>query len=408
MKSGTPNPRHDGESGFVLLAAIVLVVLLLISLAIAAPKVAQSIQRDKELETIHRGEQYRLAIKLYYQKFGSYPTSIDQLLNTNNMRFLRQRYTDPMTGKDDWKPILFGHAHVRPLGFFGKPLSAVGGIAASGVVGGGMTPGMYAIEPASTDANGVPTGGTGSSDDTTGGTGSSWGSTSGFGSGNGGFGSGSSGFGSGSSLGSSGSSFGSGSSLGSSSSGFGSGSNLGSSSSGFGSSTSGFGSSGSGFGSSTSGFGSSSTTDGGSTLGSGFGSAGSTSGSTFGSNGVGPIVGFTLPVKKASLIDYMEQTAYNKWEFNYDPAADQLQQAVSLFGGGATMNNSSSGSTATGFGSNSSTNGSGSLFGSSSGFGSSGFGTSNSNSGTSNSGTQNGTNPPTTNPQSPDPNSPQQ
>ena len=97
----------EGESGFVLLAVIFLTVVLLISLAIAAPKIAKSIQRDKELETIHRGEQYKRALKLYYQKFGSYPTSIDQLVQTNQMRFLRRKYKDPLTGKDDWKPVLF-------------------------------------------------------------------------------------------------------------------------------------------------------------------------------------------------------------------------------------------------------------------------------------------------------------
>ncbi len=386
MFSRSHNSRHDGESGFVLLAAIVLVVLLLISLAIAAPKVAQSLQRDKDLETIHRGEQYRRAIKLYYQKFGAYPTSVKQLLNTNNLRFLREEYTDPLTGKNDWKPILFGHAHVRPLGFFGKPLSAVGGIAASGVMGGGMTPGMYAIEPSSTDANGNPTSGSSGSDNSTGNTDNANGG--GFGSSNG-----SMGGGFGASSGSTGSGM-----FGNSQSGFGGsfGSSFGSGGSGFGAGNDMFGASNSGIGSSTSGLGSTTSPTSGSSLGSGFG----TSATTFGGSGTGPIVGFTLPVTRPSVIDYMEQTAYNKWEFNYDPAADMLQQATSLLGGGATMNNSSSATTANsfGFGSNSSTNGSNSLFGSSN------SGTSNAGA-TSNSGTQGSG---TTNPQSPTPDSPQQ
>lgn len=372
------NPRHDGESGFVLLAAIVLVVLLLISLAIAAPKVAQSIQRDKELETIHRGEQYRLAIKKYYTQFTAYPTSVKQLLNTNNMRFLRQEYTDPETGKDDWKPVLFGQAHVRPLGFFGKPLSAVGGIAASGALGGGMTPGMYAIQPTSTDANGVPIAGSGTDDTTDTTMPSSFGP--GIASNNntmgGSFGSsGQSEFGSSSGIGNS--SFGQQNGGFGSSSGFGSNSGIGSSS--------GFGSN-SGFGSQTgTGFGTS-----------GAGGVNSTSGTTFGANGTGPIVGFTLTLKKPSLVDYMEQTAYNKWEFNYDPAADLLQQGVSLFGGGASVNNSNSATTAMGANSN----GNNSL-----------FPTQNGNSGTQNGnpGTPTGTNPTTpTTPQPQNPDNPQQ
>jgi len=283
----------DRESGYVLLAVIFLTVILLVSLAIAAPKIARSIQRDKELETIHRGEQYKRALKLYYQKFGRYPTSIDQLVETNEVRYLRKKYKDPLTGKDDWKPVLFGQAHVRPLGFFGQPLMTVG---LAGTVS------MYAATASTTtDANGVPI----ASPDQSG-AGASPGS-SGFGS-NAGFGS------SGSSFGSSGSSFGS------------SGSSFGSSGSSFGSSGSSFGSSGSSFGSPTS------TSAPGSTTTSPFGSNGTgTSATTFG--GGGPIVGFTLPIDKPSLIEYKQQNRYNKWEFNYDPMEDQAQALSGLSGG---------------------------------------------------------------------------
>lgn len=282
-----PVPRaeardSEAEQGYVLVAVIFLTVVLLITLAIAAPKIAMSIQRDKELETIHRGEQYKRAIKLYYQKYGSYPTSIDQLVETNQIRFLRKKYTDPLTGKDDWKPVFFGQAHVRPLGFFGQPLMTAG-------LSGGAS--MYAVAATTTtDANGVPI----ASPDQSGigGTGGLAGATgSGFGSPSSGFGSPSSGFGSPSSP----------------SSGIGS---QGGSSSMFGSPTP------------TSGTGSSSP----------FGSSGSgTSATTFG--GGGPIVGFTLPVDKPSLIEYKLQKRYNKWEFNYDPMEDQAQALAGLSGG---------------------------------------------------------------------------
>jgi type II secretory pathway pseudopilin PulG len=281
--------ENDAEAGYVLLAVIFLTLILLVSLAIAAPKIAVSIQRDKELETIHRGQQYKRALKLYYQKYGSYPTSIDQLKETNEIRFLRKVYTDPLTGKADWKPVLFGQAHVRPLGFFGQPLMTAGGIA------GGAS--MYAATATTgTDANGVPI--AGGDQSASGAAGSS--TNSGFGS-------------SGSSLGSSGSSFGS------------SGSSLGSSGSNFGSTPG-----------NSSMFGSSTPTGGtGTSSSSPFGSSGSgTSATTFG--GGGPIVGFTLPVDKPSLIEYKLQKRYNKWEFNYDPAEDQAQALSGLAGGGTT------------------------------------------------------------------------
>jgi len=45
------------------------------------------------------------AIQHFYKKFNRYPNKIEELENTNNVRFLRRRYTDPMnrdpaTGKE--------------------------------------------------------------------------------------------------------------------------------------------------------------------------------------------------------------------------------------------------------------------------------------------------------------------
>ena len=111
-----------GEEGYLLLSVLVLVFLMLLFLSVAAPRVAKEIQRDKEEETLQRGLQYQRAIRLYYKKFGNYPTDIKQLENTNEIRFLRKRYTDPMTGKDDWRIIHLGEAKVPPMGMFGQPL----------------------------------------------------------------------------------------------------------------------------------------------------------------------------------------------------------------------------------------------------------------------------------------------
>jgi type II secretory pathway pseudopilin PulG len=300
----------------VLIAVLFLVALILIGLAVAAPKMAKAIQRDKELELTHRGEQYKRAIKLYYRKFGSYPSSIDQLMNTNQVRFLRKRYKDPMTNKDDWKLVYFGQAHVQPLGLFGQALAGTGLAGAAGGVG---QPIAGAVGGAT---NGSTSGAFGSSSGSS--SGSSFGSSSGSS-----FGSSS---GSGSSFGSSsGSSFG-GSSSGSSGSSFGSGTGT---TGGTDTGGSGFGSSsGSSFGSSSgSGFGSATGTSTGSTpgttgTGGAFGSSGSTSSSL---GGVGPIVGVVIPDTRASIKEYKKQKHYNEWEFVYNPVEDQLQGAM---GGG--------------------------------------------------------------------------
>lgn len=132
--------RRPSEEGYILVAVIFMLAILILSLAVALPRVREDIQRDREVETMHRGKQYVRAIQLYYRKFGSYPPSVDALVKTNNIRFLRKQYIDPTTGKDDWKPILYGQ-NKTPLamGFFGQPLAgtALAGIGPSG--GNGLT-----------------------------------------------------------------------------------------------------------------------------------------------------------------------------------------------------------------------------------------------------------------------------
>jgi type II secretory pathway pseudopilin PulG len=115
-------PHGDNsESGYVLLAVLFLVAIILIGLAVAAPKMAQDIRRDKETELYHRGLQYARAIRLYYRLTGNYPTDLSQLENTNNIRFLRKRYVDPITGQP-FRIIHQGEAKVPLFGLFGQPL----------------------------------------------------------------------------------------------------------------------------------------------------------------------------------------------------------------------------------------------------------------------------------------------
>jgi type II secretory pathway pseudopilin PulG len=127
------------EEGYILVSVMFMLALLIIAMAVAMPKISADIQRDRELETFHRGMQYRRAIQLDYKKFNQYPPNIDALVKTNNIRFLRKRYIDPITGKDDWKPIMFGQ-NKAPLamGFFGQPL---GGAGFGGAVLAGTGPG---------------------------------------------------------------------------------------------------------------------------------------------------------------------------------------------------------------------------------------------------------------------------
>ena len=125
--------RYDGEQGFMLLGVVVLIFLVLLALSVAAPKVAQDLRRDREVEAIHRANEYVRAIQLYYKKFGHYPGNMDQLEKSNNIRFLRQKYADPLTGKPDWRLIHVGEAKTTVKGFFGQPLAGLPGATAGGL-----------------------------------------------------------------------------------------------------------------------------------------------------------------------------------------------------------------------------------------------------------------------------------
>ena len=80
------------------------------------------------------------AIRLYYNKFGQYPGSIEQLQKSNNQRFLRQKYLDPLTGKDDWRLIHVGENKTKVKGFFGEDLPGLaGGLGAASSLSSGTS-----------------------------------------------------------------------------------------------------------------------------------------------------------------------------------------------------------------------------------------------------------------------------
>jgi type II secretory pathway pseudopilin PulG len=331
--------KKPSEEGYMLLAVICMLALLTISLSVAVPDVTKSIQHDRDVETMHRGKQYIRAIQLYYRKFGSYPPSVDALVNTNNIRFLRKKYVDPITRKDDWKPIYFGQ-NKAPLamGFFGQPLG-----------GAGMN-------------GGAPIAGVGPS-----GTGGMPGQTgTGFGSGFGGP------TGGGSSSISAGSIFGNSSPTGGSGSIFGSDNGSSVPTGSTGSPTDSSGNTGSG--NSASGSPTDTSANGGSTgstgTGTGSGFMSGQNGQTFGGGG---IIGVEPASPKEAILVYKKKTHYNEWEFTYSPLSDMMQQAggnTGMIGQpvGNGVGGSGTGSTGSTFGGSG-----GSGFGSSSGsFGSSG------------------------------------
>ncbi|HTS35869.1 MAG TPA: hypothetical protein VMH04_09370 [Candidatus Solibacter sp.] len=133
---------HSRQEGYVLLTLLLMVALMIIAAAAMVTSIASDIRRERETEMIHRGVQYSRAIKAYYKKFGRYPTKIEDLENSNNLRFLRKRYKDPMTGQD-FKLLHFGDVKLSMSGGMGgtmiqgaNPIGGNGGL--NGAVTGGL------------------------------------------------------------------------------------------------------------------------------------------------------------------------------------------------------------------------------------------------------------------------------
>jgi type II secretory pathway pseudopilin PulG len=93
--------------------------LFLALLAIAAlavlPDIAFQVKRDREEELIHRAVAYSRGIRRYFKKYGRYPNRIEELENTNNLRFIRKRYTDPVNNNQDFTILRLGDPRLAGL-----------------------------------------------------------------------------------------------------------------------------------------------------------------------------------------------------------------------------------------------------------------------------------------------------
>ena len=103
------NPAQRGpESGYALLALLASSAILLAALALSIPRMAMQAQRVKDTQVIERGKQYERAIKLYYREHKKYPEELDDLEETDGVRYLRRRYKDPLSRTGEWRLIHMG------------------------------------------------------------------------------------------------------------------------------------------------------------------------------------------------------------------------------------------------------------------------------------------------------------
>ena len=97
--------NRSRESGFALLIIFLMAAAVAIMLYQQLPRTAFESMRGKEQLLIDHGEQYTRALQLYVSKLKSYPQNLDDLEKAGGTRFLRRRFKDPFTGKDDWRII---------------------------------------------------------------------------------------------------------------------------------------------------------------------------------------------------------------------------------------------------------------------------------------------------------------
>src|SRR5687767_3340361 len=108
-----PDRLRKTESGMTLIAVMAMMTLFAVALMAVAPSVHQEVQREKELETIRRGEEIAEAIRLYVTHYRGtkLPESIDDLLEglpqgTKKRMILRaSAATDPLSEDGKWRLI---------------------------------------------------------------------------------------------------------------------------------------------------------------------------------------------------------------------------------------------------------------------------------------------------------------
>jgi hypothetical protein len=102
---GRPVQRKESERGFALLLVFLMSASIALMLYLQLPRVAFESERQKEQLLIDRGEQYKRAVQLFRVANNRFPTTLEELEKYQDKRYLRHRYKDPMTGKDEWRLV---------------------------------------------------------------------------------------------------------------------------------------------------------------------------------------------------------------------------------------------------------------------------------------------------------------
>ena len=116
--------RVSRDSGFTYVGLLVVIAVIGIMTAVVGQNWKTISRAEKERELLWVGHQYRKAIERYYEAYEVpsaqavkvYPAELKDLLkdprSPGDHRYIRKIYKDPMTGKDDWVPVLDGNRRI--------------------------------------------------------------------------------------------------------------------------------------------------------------------------------------------------------------------------------------------------------------------------------------------------------
>jgi type II secretory pathway pseudopilin PulG len=100
------------NAGFTYLTLMLAIVVMGAVLGAAAEVWHTSVQREKERELLFVGNQFRVAIGLYYVSHAKYPRNLEDLikdpLSPSTRRYLRKIYRDPVGGTNEWAVVRMG------------------------------------------------------------------------------------------------------------------------------------------------------------------------------------------------------------------------------------------------------------------------------------------------------------